>query len=81
MERVISRNSILSHPGVVEEQGAGREAVRMEDLPFNPGRRETLNIRNNHLLILLRSLYHKLPLLSGIFLNMRLGSGADDFDH
>jgi hypothetical protein len=76
-----SRDSVQGHNGVTEEQGAGREAVRMEDVPFNPGRRETLNIRNNHLLILLRSLHHKLPLLSSVFLDMRLGSRADDFDH
>jgi hypothetical protein len=81
VEWMASRDSVLGHHGVIEEQGAGREAVRMEDLPFNPGRRETLNIRNNHLLILLRSLHHKLPLLGSIFLNMRLSSGADDFDH
>ena len=76
-----SRDSVLGHNGVTGEQMAGREAVRMEDVPFNPGRRETLNIRNNHLLILLRSLHHKLPLLGSIFLNMRLGSRADDLDH
>jgi hypothetical protein len=76
-----SRDSVVGHNGVTEEQGAGREAVRMEDVPFNPGRRETLNIRNNHLLILFRRLYHKLSLLSSVFLDMRLGSRADDFDH
>lgn len=50
-------------------------------LPFNPGRRETLDIRYHHLLVFLWSFDDDLPLLSSVLLDVRLGSRADDFNN
>ena len=49
--------------------------------PFNPGRRETLDIWDHYVLVFLGSLDDDLPLLSSVFLDMRLGSRADDFNN
>ena len=48
--------------------------------PFNPGRRETLDIWDHYLLVFLWSLDDDLPLLSSVFLDMGLGSWAYNFD-
>jgi len=50
-------------------------------LPFNPGGGETFDIRYHHLLVFLWSLDDDLPLLSSVFLDVRLCSRADDFNN